>query len=325
MSVSEQSFESAANVLMQAGNINQWHEYFYFEPEAGWARPLSREEKYGRTWLESAYAVPQIAYNNYDLASFGRAHADQVKLFDGGYLDTYADYPAIEDFDRGQMNDVLDELTLPSDLEAWQKVTVTARSLYNGQEFTKTLPVPNYEAIDFENQSELGGQHDYEIVEIEDGGVLARLGIDPSHRNYDMLTSLNGVVAMAAASLGANSDDYERVSALLSEFPDPSYMDAAGAIAAVEEIPFYAYDFPNMDAYDLGSMSKEEKYGRTYYAQIAGEGGQALPEGLDTYNELLGVDFKPELFAEAHDVSIGETGYYDAYSGGGTRPFTLRR
>lgn len=315
VSVSEQSFEAAANVLMQAGNINQWHEYFYFEPEAGWARPLSREEKYGRTWLESAYTVPQIAYNNYDLASFGRAHADQMQLFDEGYLDTYADYPTIEDFDRGQMNDALDELTLPSDLEAWQKVTVTARSLYNGQEFTKTLPVPNYEAIDFEDQAELGGQHDYEIVEIEDGGVLARLGIDPSHRNYDMLTSLNGVVAMAAASLSANSDDYERVSALLSEFPDPSYMDAAGAIAAVEEIPFYAYDFPNMDAYDLGSMSKEEKYGRTYYAQIAGEGGQALPEGLDTYNELLGVDFKPELFAEAHDVSIGETGYYDAYSG----------
>lgn len=315
VSLSEQSFEAAANVLIQAGSIEQWNEYFYFEPEAGWDRPLSREEKYGRTWLESAYAVPQIAYNNYDLVSFGRAHADQMKLFDEGYLDTYADYPSIEDFDRGQMNDALDELTLPSDLEAWQKVTVTARSLYNGQEFTKTLPVPNHEAIDFENQAELGGQHDYEIVEVEDGGVLARLGIDTSRRNYDMITSLNGVVAMADATLNTYGNDYERVSALLSEFPDPTYMDLAGAIAAVEEIPFYAYDFPNMDTYDLGKMGKEEKWGRTYYAEIAEEGGQALPEGLDTYNELLNVDFKPELFAEAHDVTIGETGYYDAYSG----------
>lgn len=316
VSVSEQDkFQAAANVLMQAAEIDQWHAYNYYTPEAGWPAPLTKEEKYGRTWLESAYTVPQIAYSNYDLERFGRAHADQNKLLDKGYLDTYADYPAIEDFDRGQMNDALDEAEIPSDLEAWQKVRVTARSLYNGQEFTETLPMLNSEAIDFENRAELGGEHDYEIVEVEDGGVLAELGLDPGRRNYDMLTSLNGVVAMAATMLDPTRDDYDRVSALLSEFPDPTYMDAAGAIAAVESIPFHGYQFPNMDEYDLTKMSKEEKWARTYYAKIAKEGGQSLPEGLDTYNELLNVDFQPELFAKSHDVKIGESGYLDVYSG----------
>lgn len=316
VSVSEQDkFQAAANVLMQAAEIEQWHAYNYYTPEAGWPAPLTKEEKYGRTWLESAYTVPQIAYSNYDLERFGRAHADQNKLLDKGYLDTYADYPAIEDFDRGQMNDALDEAEIPSDLEAWQKVRVTARSLYNGQEFTETLPMLNSEAIDFENRAELGGEHDYEIVEVEDGGVLAELGLDPGRRNYDMLTSLNGVVAMAATMLDPTRDDYDRVSALLSEFPDPTYMDAAGAIAAVESIPFHGYQFPNMDEYDLTKMSKEEKWARTYYAKIAKEGGQSLPEGLDTYNELLNVDFQPELFAKSHDVKIGESGYLDVYSG----------
>ena len=316
VSVSEQDkFQSAANVLMQAAEIEQWHAYNYYTPEAGWPAPLTKEEKYGRTWLESAYTVPQIAYSNYDLERFGRAHADQNKLLDKGYLDTYADYPAIEDFDHGQMNDALDEAEIPSDLEAWQKVRVTARSLYNGQEFTETLPMLNREAIDFENRAELGGEHDYEIVEVEDGGVLAELGLDPGRRNYDMLTSLNGVVAMAATMLDPTRDDYDRVSALLSEFPDPTYMDAAGAIAAVESIPFHGYQFPNMDEYDLTKMSKEEKWARTYYAKIAEEGGQSLPEGLDTYNELLNVDFQPELFAKSHDVKIGESGYLDVYSG----------
>ncbi len=316
VSVSEQDeFQAAANVLMQAAEIDQWHAYNYYTPEAGWPAPLTKEEKYGRTWLESAYTVPQIAYSNYDLERFGRAHADQNKLLDKGYLDTYADYPAIEDFDRGQMNDALDEAEIPSDLEAWQKVRVTARSLYNGQEFTETLPMLNSEAIDFENRAGLGGEHDYEIVEVEDGGVLAELGLDPGRRNYDMLTSLNGVVAMAATMLDPTRDDYDRVSALLSEFPDPTYMDAAGAIAAVESIPFYGYQFPNMDEYDLTKMSKEEKWARTYYAKIAKEGGQSLPEGLDTYNELLNVDFQPELFAKSHDVKIGESGYLDVYSG----------
>lgn len=316
VSVSEQDeFQAAANVLMQAAEIDQWHAYNYYTPEAGWPAPLTKEEKYGRTWFESAYTVPQIAYSNYDLERFGRAHADQNKLLDKGYLDTYADYPAIEDFDRGQMNDALDEAEIPSDLEAWQKVRVTARSLYNGQEFTETLPMLNSEAIDFENRAELGGEHDYEIVEVEDGGVLAELGLDPGRRNYDMLTSLNGVVAMAATMLDPTRDDYDRVSALLSEFPDPTYMDAAGAIAAVESIPFHGYQFPNMDEYDLTKMSKEEKWARTYYAKIAKEGGQSLPEGLDTYNELLNVDFQPELFAKSHDVKIGESGYLDVYSG----------
>lgn len=316
VSVSEQDkFQAAANVLMQAAEIDQWHAYNYYTPEAGWPAPLTKEEKYGRTWLESAYTVPQIAYSNYDLERFDRAHADQNKLLDKGYLDTYADYPAIEDFDRGQMNDALDEAEIPSDLEAWQKVRVTARSLYNGQEFTETLPMLNSEAIDFENRAGLGGEHDYEIVEVEDGGVLAELGLDPGRRNYDMLTSLNGVVAMAATMLDPTRDDYDRVSALLSEFPDPTYMDAAGAIAAVESIPFHGYQFPNMDEYDLTKMSKEEKWARTYYAKIAKEGGQSLPEGLDTYNELLNVDFQPELFAKSHDVKIGESGYLDVYSG----------
>lgn len=316
ISVSEQGdFRAAANVLMQASEIERWRAYDYYEPEAGWARPLSREEKYGRTWLESAYSVPQIAYNNYDLESFGQAHSDGVILFDDGYLDAYANYPAIEDFDRGQMNDALDSMEIPSSLEAWQKVRVTARSLYNGREFTETLPMSSSDAMDFESRAELGGEHDYEIVELEDGGVLDRLGIDPSRRNYDMLTSLNGVVAMAAARLEAGGDDYARVSALLSEFPDPTYMDVAGAIEEVGNIPFHGYEFPNMDFYDLANMSKEEKWGRTYYAQIAEEGGNALPEGLDTYNELLSVDFKPEMLAEAHNVSIGNNGYYDAYAG----------
>ena len=316
VSVSEQGdFRAAANVLMQASGIERWRAYDYYEPEAGWARPLSREEKYGRTWLESAYSVPQIAYNNYDLESFGLAHSDGVILFDEGYLDAYANYPAIEDFDQGQMNDVLDSIEIPSSLEAWQKVRVTARSLYNGREFTETLPMSSSDALDFEIRAELGGEHDYEIVELEDGGVLDRLGIDPSRRNYDKLTSLNGVVAMAAARLEAEGDDYARVSALLSEFPDPTYMDVAGAIEEVGDIPFHGYEFPNMDFYDLANMSKEEKWGRTYYAQIAEEGGNALPEGLDTYNELLSVDFKPEMLAEAHNVSIGDNGYYDAYVG----------
>lgn len=316
ISVSEQGdFRAAANVLMQASEIERWRAYDYYEPEAGWARPLSREEKYGRTWLESAYSVPQIAYNNYDLESFGQAHSDGVILFDDGYLDAYANYPAIEDFDRGQMNDALDSMEIPSSLEAWQKVRVTARSLYNGREFTETLPMSSSDAMDFESRAELGGEQDYEIVELEDGGVLDRLGIDPSRRNYDMLTSLNGVVAMAAARLEAGGDDYARVSALLSEFPDPTYMDVAGAIEEVGDIPFHGYEFPNMDFYDLANMSKEEKWGRTYYAQIAEEGGNALPEGLDTYNELLSVDFKPEMLAEAHNVSIGNNGYYDAYAG----------
>lgn len=316
VSVSEQGdFRAAANVLMQASGIERWRAYDYYEPEAGWARPLSREEKYGRTWLESAYSVPQIAYNNYDLESFGQAHSDGVILFDEGYLDAYANYPAIEDFDQGQMNDVLDSMEIPSSLEAWQKVRVTARSLYSGREFTETLPMSSSDAMDFESRAELGGEHDYEIVELEDGGVLDRLGIDPSRRNYDMLTSLNGVVAMAAARLEAGGDDYARVSALLSEFPDPTYMDVAGAIEEVGNIPFHGYEFPNMDFYDLANMSKEEKWGRTYYAQIAEQGGNALPEGLDTYNELLSVDFKPEMLAEAHDVSIGNNGYYDAYAG----------
>lgn len=316
VSVSEQGdFRAAANVLMQASEIERWRAYDYYEPEAGWARPLSREEKYGRTWLESAYSVPQIAYNNYDLESFGQAHSDGVILFDDGYLDAYANYPSIEDFDRGQMNDALDSMEIPSSLEAWQKVRVTARSLYNGREFTETLPMSSSDAMDFESRAELGGEHDYEIVELEDGGVLDRLGIDPSRRNYDMLTSLNGVVAMAAARLEAGGDDYARVSALLSEFPDPTYMDVAGAIEEVGNIPFHGYEFPNMDFYDLANMSKEEKWGRTYYAQIAEEGGNALPEGLDTYNELLSVDFKPEMLAEAHNVSIGNNGYYDAYAG----------
>lgn len=314
VSVSEQSrFQAAANVLMQASEIEQWHAYDYYTPEAGWPSPLSSIEKYGRSWYESNYRVPTIAHYNYDLELYGRRNSDDVRLYDEGYLELSVDWPDIESYDRGAMNDDLGNASLPEVLEDWQKVSIIARSLHIGEEFKATLPMNPTEALDLEDAATLGEKHDYEIVEIEDGGVLDRLGIDATAHSYERVETLNGLLIMAATRLNANGNDYERVRALINEQADPTYLDVAGAIAGVEEIPFYAYDFPNIDAYDLATMSKEEKWGRTFYDAQA-EAGE-LSEDKKGYDELIDIDFDIKTYGHDHDVTLGDGGYIDAYSG----------
>lgn len=314
VSVSEQDrFQAAANVLMQASEIGQWHAYDYYEPEAGWPSPLSNIEKYGRSWYEKNYQVPTIAHYNYDLELYGRRNSDDVRLYDEGYLELSVDWPDIESYDRGAMNGDLGNASIPEVLEDWQKVSIVARSLYNGEEFKATLPMNPTEALDLEEAATLGEKHDYEIVEIEDGGVLDRLGIDATAHPYERVETLNGLLIMAATRLNANGNDYERVRALINDQADPTYLDVAGAIAGVEEIPFYAYDFPNIDAYDLATMSKEEKWGRTFYDAQA-EAGE-LSEDKRGYDELIDIDFDIKTYGHDHDVTLGDGGYIDAYSG----------
>lgn len=314
VSVSEQDrFQAAANVLMQASEIDQWHAYDYYEPEAGWPSPLSNIEKYGRSWYEKNYQVPTIAHYNYDLELYGRRNSDDVRLYDEGYLELSVDWPDIESYDRGAMNGDLGNASIPEVLEDWQKVSIVARSLYNGEEFKATLPMNPTEALDLEEAATLGEKHDYEIVEIEDGGVLDRLGIDATAHPYERVETLNGLLIMAATRLNANGNDYERVRALINDQADPTYLDVAGAIAGVEEIPFYAYDFPNIDAYDLATMSKEEKWGRTFYDAQA-EAGE-LGEDKRGYDELIDIDFDIKTYGHDHDVTLGDGGYIDAYSG----------
>lgn len=314
VSVSEQDrFQAAANVLMQASEIDQWHAYDYYEPEAGWPSPLSNIEKYGRSWYEKNYQVPTIAHYNYDLELYGRRNSDDVRLYDEGYLELSVDWPDIESYDRGAMNGDLGNASIPEVLEDWQKVSIVARSLYNGEEFKATLPMNPTEALDLEEAATLGEKHDYEIVEIEDGGVLDRLGIDATAHPYERVETLNGLLIMAATRLNANGNDYERVRALINDQADPTYLDVAGAIAGVEEIPFYAYDFPNIDAYDLATMSKEEKWGRTFYDAQA-EAGE-LSEDKRGYDELIDIDFDIKTYGHDHDVTLGDGGYIDAYSG----------
>lgn len=314
VSVSVQDkFQAAANVLMQANEIEQWHAYDYYVPEAGWPMPLSSIDKYGRSWFESNYTVPTIAYYNYDMELYGRRNSDDVRLYDEGYLDMSADWPDIESYDRGAMNDDIESVALPEELENWQKVFIVARSLHNGNEFKATLPMNPTEALDLGEAATLGKKHDYEIVEIEDGGVLERLGVDATAHSYERVETLNGLLIMAATRLSASGSDYDRVRALLNEQVSPTYVDAAGAIASVEEIPYYAYDFPNIDAHDLASMSKEEKWGRTYYDAQA-EAGE-LSEGKKGYEELIDIDFDIKTYGLDHDVTLGDGGYIDAYSG----------
>lgn len=314
VSVSEQDrFQAAANVLMQASEIGQWHAYDYYEPEAGWPSPLSNIEKYGRSWYEKNYQVPTIAHYNYDLELYGRRNSDDVRLYDEGYLELSVDWPDVESYDRGAMNGDLGNASIPEVLEDWQKVSIVARSLYNGEEFKATLPMNPTEALDLEEAATLGEKHDYEIVEIEDGGVLDRLGIDATAHPYERVETLNGLLIMAATRLNANGNDYERVRALINDQADPTYLDVAGAIAGVEEIPFYAYDFPNIDAYDLATMSKEEKWGRTFYDAQA-EAGE-LSEDKRGYDELIDIDFDIKTYGHDHDVTLGDGGYIDAYSG----------
>lgn len=314
VSVSEQDrFQAAANVLMQAAEIEQWHAYDYYEPEAGWPSPLSNTEKYGRSWYETSYSVPTIANYNYNLELYGRRNSDDVRLYDEGYLELSVDWPDIESYDRGDMYDDLGNFSLPEVLEDWQKVSIVARSLHNGEEFKATLPMNPTEALDLEDAATLGEKHDYEIVEIEDGGVLYRLGVDATAHPYERVETLNGLLIMAATRLNTNGNDYERVRALINEQVDPTYLDVAGAIAGVEEIPFYAYDFPNIDAYDLATMSKEEKWGRTFYDAQA-EAGE-LSEDKRGYDELIDIDFDIKTYGLDHDVTLGNCGYLDAYSG----------
>ena len=314
VSVSEQDrFQAAANVIMQASEIERWRAYDYYTPEAGWPSPLSSIEKYGRSWYESNYRVPTIAHYNYDLELYGRRNSDDVRLYDEGYLELSVDWPDIESYDRGAMNDDLGGTALSEVLEDWQKVSIVARSLYNGEEFKATLPMNPTEALDLEDAATLREKHDYEIVEIEDGGVLDRLGIDATAHPYERVETLNGLLIMAATRLNANGNDYERVRALINEQADPTYLDVAGAIAGVEEIPFYAYDFPNIDAHDLASMSKEEKWGRTFYDAQA-EAGE-LSEDKRGYDELIDIDFDIKTYGHDHDVTLGDGGYIDAYSG----------
>lgn len=314
VSVSEQDrFQAAANVLMQASEIDRWHAYDYYEPEAGWPSPLSNIEKYGRSWYEKNNQVPTIAHYNYDLELYGRSNSDDVRLYDEGYLELSVDWPDIESYDRGAMNDDLGNVSLPEVLEDWQKVSIVARSLHIGEEFKATLPMNPTEALDLEDAATLGEKHDYEIVEIEDGGVLDRLGIDATAHSYERVETLNGLLIMAATRLNANGNDYERVRALINEQADPTYLDVAGAIAGVEEIPFYAYDFPNIDAYDLATMSKEEKWGRMFYDAQA-EAGE-LSEDKRGYDELIDIDFDIKTYGYDHDVTLGDGGYIDAYSG----------
>lgn len=314
ISVSEQDrFQAAANVLMQASEIDRWHAYDYYEPEAGWPSPLSNIEKYGRSWYEKNYQVPTIAHYNYDLELYGRSNSDDVRLYDEGYLELSVDWPDIESYDRGAMNDDLGNVSLPEVLEDWQKVSIVARSLHIGEEFKATLPMNPTEALDLEDAATLGEKHDYEIVEIEDGGVLDRLGIDATAHSYERVETLNGLLIMAATRLNANGNDYERVRALINEQADPTYLDVAGAIAGAEETPFYAYDFPNIDAYDLATMSKEEKWGRTFYDAQA-EAGE-LSEDKRGYDELIDIDFDIKTYGHDHDVTLGDGGYIDAYSG----------
>lgn len=314
VSVSEQGrFQTAANVLMQANEIEQWHAYDYYTLEAGWPSPLSSIEKYGRSWYESNYQVPTIAHYNYDLELYGRSNSDDVRLYDEGYLELSVDWPDIESYDRGDMNDDLEGTALPEVLEDWQKVSIVTRSLHNGEEFKATLPMNPTEALDLEEAATLGEKHDYEIVEIEDGGVLDRLGIDATAHSYERVETLNGLLIMAATRLNANGNDYERVRALINEQVSPTYLDATGAIAKVEEIPYYAYDFPNIDAHDLVSMSKEEKWGRTFYDAQA-EAGE-LSEDKRGYDELIDIDFDIKTYGHDHDVTLGDGGYIDAYSG----------
>lgn len=314
VSVSEQDrFQAAANVLMQASEIDQWNAYDYYEPEAGWPSPLSNIEKYGRSWYEKNYQVPTIAHYNYDLELYGRRNSDDVRLYDEGYLELSVDWPDIESYDRGDMNDDLEGTALPEVLEDWQKVSIVTRSLHNGEEFKATLPMNPTEALDLEEAATLGEKHNYEIVEIEDGGVLDRLGIDATAHPYERVETLNGLLIMAATRLNTNGNDYERVQALINEQVSPTYLDATGAIAKVEEIPYYAYDFPNIDAHDLASMSKEEKWGRTYYDAQA-EAGE-LSEGKKGYEELIDIDFDIKTYGLDHNVTFGDGGYIDAYSG----------
>lgn len=312
VSVSEQDFGASANVLMQTDLITTWYTYTYYEPEAGWPEPISPESKYGRTWFEEVYGVPDIAYHNYDIELYGRRNSDAVKLFDEGYLDLGKDLPPIESFDRAAMDEVLADFQFPERVDLWQHVKVTTRSLHNGSEYTINLPVPQQEAAAFEEMVSLGGEHDYELVEIEDRGVLKELGMGDWDDYHARISSLNGMLTMAT-ELYADGNDYERVSAALSELASPTFMDAAGAIHHVEEIPFYAYDFPDIAAMELSKMSNEEKWGRTLY-DVRAE-ARELPEGREGYEELLGADFRPSAFAAQHDVVVGQTGSIDVYGG----------
>ncbi len=314
VSVSEQgSFLAAANVLMQAGELEQWRSYDFYTPDAGLSQPLSNIEKYGRTWYEANFKTPAIAYHNYDLALFGNRRSDTVALYDAGYLDLSADLPAIEGYDRASLADDLEGVALPAEIEGWQKVRITARSLRTGEEFNASMPLSAASALELEETATLGSRYDYEITEIDDGGVLSRLGLDPAAHPFERVETLNGLLILAATKLNAAAGDYDRVRALLNEHARPTYLDAAGAVAAVEEIPFYAYDFPNIDAHDLQAMSKEEKWGRTHYDAQA-EAGE-LPEGKEGYEELIDIDFDVKTYASDHDVTLGESGYLDAYAG----------
>lgn len=314
VSVSEQeSFLAAANVLMQAGELEQWRSYDFYTPDAGLPQPLTNIEKYGRTWYEANFKTPVIAYHNYDLALFGNRRSDTVALYDDGYLDLSADLPAIESYDRASLADDLEGVALPAEIEGWQKVRITARSLRTGEEFDASMPLSPAAALELEETATLGSRYDYEITEIDDGGVLSRLGLDPAAHPFERVETLNGLLILAATKLNAAAGDYDRVRALLNEHARPTYLDAAGAVAAVEEIPFYAYDFPNADAHDLQAMSKEEKWGRAHYDELA-EAGE-LPEGKEGYDELIDIDFDVKTYAGDHDVALGESGYLDAYAG----------
>ena len=314
VSVSEQgSFLAAANVLMQAGELEQWRSYDFYTPDAGLPQPLTNIEKYGRTWYEANFKTPAIAYHNYDLALFGNRRSDTVALYDAGYLDLSADLPAIEGYDRASLADDLEGVALPAEIEGWQKVRITARSLRTGEEFNASMPLSAASALELEETATLGSRYDYEITEIDDGGVLSRLGLDPAAHPFERVETLNGLLILAATKLNAAAGDYDRVRALLNEHARPTYLDAAGAVAAVEEIPFYAYDFPNADAHDLQAMSKEEKWGRAHYDAQA-EAGE-LPEGKEGYEELIDIDFDVKTYASDHDVTLGESGYLDAYAG----------
>lgn len=314
VSVSEQeSFLAAANVLMQAGELEQWRSYDFYTPDAGLPQPLTNIEKYGRTWYEANFKTPVIAYHNYDLALFGNRRSDTVALYDDGYLDLSADLPAIESYDRASLADDLEGVALPAEIEGWQKVRITARSLRTGEEFDASMPLSPAAALELEETATLGSRYDYEITEIDDGGVLSRLGLDPAAHPFERVETLNGLLILAATKLNAAAGDYDRVRALLNEHARPTYLDAAGAVAAVEEIPFYAYDFPKADAHDLQAMSKEEKWGRAHYDELA-EAGE-LPEGKEGYDELIDIDFDVKTYAGDHDVALGESGYLDAYAG----------
>lgn len=142
---------------------------------------------------------------------------------------------------------------------------------------------------------------EYAIHDYEYNGGLEALGYTPSE--YTNLDDLN-ILAATLVSQSPAASEFEAIRLCAEQNAmDSGPLDYANLVLQADEIPFYGYDFEEIQYAD--TWTNEEKLGRTLLE------GSPIINTLNAANLLDYFDFERYGSDHAHNCTLADEGYLD--------------